>query len=145
MRFSFPLSYGLDSTLVEIDLALIPFVGGALSLYEQRYVWATDADYEAAYNAFAQLQEELMGKGIARLQMEIRAMRGVDDLTPGYNDPTVDPFTLSLGTIEDNKRAIEAVTAKSEEIRLLVAAMQTSEDIGEIKIAAQAIAALLAV
>lgn len=49
------------STLVEIPVALVPFVAGALRPLERRYLWASDADYERAYNALADLQRQLMG------------------------------------------------------------------------------------
>ena len=112
-------------------------MAGALEYLTQRYAWRTDVDYQLGYNAFVQLREELMGQGINRLILEIRALRGVDDATPGYDDPTTNPFEQSLGTIEDNKRAIETTNAKLEEIRLLVEAMQGALK----KIAARLIAA----
>jgi hypothetical protein len=143
-RFAFPSGYGADSILVEIDRALVPIVSGLLSAGEDSYIWLTPADYELGYNALAELQVELMGRSINRLILEIRAMRGVDDLAPGYNDPQADPFTLSLGTIEDNRRELQLANERLELIRLAVEAMSGAETLDEIRDSAATIALLLA-
>lgn len=143
-KYIFPARYGDDCTLVEIDVSLIPLVAGALKHFEQRATWQTESDYQAGYNAFAQLRIDLMGKCIEKLQMEIRALRGVDELVDAISDPDADPFYLPLGSIEENKRALEAVHSKLEAIRLLLEAMETAEDLEEIKQSAAQIAMLLA-
>lgn len=57
MQFVFPLDYGnRDCFLVAIDASIIPLVAGALQMYEERRNWHDDAEYERAYNAFAELQ-----------------------------------------------------------------------------------------
>lgn len=144
MIYTFPPNYGTDSILVEVDAALVPLVAGALRPFEQRYSWATDIDYEQGYNAFCKLQVEFMGAGIARLQMEIRAMRGVDELDPGYNDPTVDPFSLRMGHIEKVAVQLEGVNAKLQTIIDNMAQQQTPAELAEIVQELGTIAALLA-
>jgi hypothetical protein len=144
VRHAFPATYGENCVLVPIDAALVPLVGGALLHFQQRGYWKTDAEYELGYNAFAELQEELMGNCIKTLQMEIRAMRGVDDLTDAIFDPDTDPFFLSLGNLADSQRELERITAKLEEIRVLMEAMANAEDLEDIKASAAQIALLLA-
>lgn len=144
MKYVFPNGYGEDSTLIEIDMSLIPLVAGALKHFELRGYWQTEADYTQGYNAFAELQAEFMGRGIARLQMEIRALRGVDELDPNYNDPAADPFTLQMGTVEGVKVELEAANARLEAIKVAIEAMQSSTDLEEIQQGIAGIAALLA-
>lgn len=55
MSYSFPNGYNERCYLVAVDSALIPFLSGALHVYERREMWLTDADYEQAYNAIAEL------------------------------------------------------------------------------------------
>ena len=57
MRYTFPADYA-DRTcyLVPINASLIPFVAGALKIFEERRSWHDDAEYELAYNAFVELQ-----------------------------------------------------------------------------------------
>lgn len=144
MKYTFPTDYRDDPYLVEIDAALVPFVSGALMKFLIREVWATESDYELGYNAFCELLEDLMGKGIARLQMEIRAARGVDELDPNYNDPLADPFTLQMGHMEKLNTTILATNGILQEIKTLIEAMNNSEDLEEIKGHAAQIALLLA-
>jgi hypothetical protein len=144
VKLVFPNSYGTDSKLVEIDASIIPFVAGALENLTKEYAWSTEVDYELGYNAIAQLKEELMGRGIAKLQMEIRAARGVDELDPNYNDPEADPFTLQMGTLEGIKNQLETANAKLEAIELLIQNMSNAETLEDIKTSAAQIALLLA-
>lgn len=67
MKYVFPENYGNDCVLLPIDVSLIPLVSGALKPFEERYKWATELDYERGYNAFAQIQEELMGNCMRQL------------------------------------------------------------------------------
>lgn len=54
---SFPDEYDTAAARrVVINQALIPLVAGALAYLEKPESWLTDADYEAAYNAIAELQ-----------------------------------------------------------------------------------------
>ena len=85
-----------------------------------------------------------MGRCLEKLQMEIRAMRGVDELTDAVFDPEADPFYLPLGSLEENKRQLEAMTGKLEEIRLLMEQMQNAETLEEIRDHAAQVAMLLA-
>ena len=144
MKYAFPEGYGNDCILVEIDVALVPLVAGALRPFEQRYSWVSDADYEQGYNAFARLQADFMGKCLEKLQMEIRAMRGVDELVDAVFDPEADPFYLPLGSLEENKRQLETVNGKLEAIRLLVEGLQNAETLEDIQASAAQIAMLLA-
>jgi hypothetical protein len=143
VRHVFPAAYGADCVLVPIDAALVPLVGGAILHFQQRGYWKTETDYQQGYNAFAELQRELMGRCIETLQMEIRAMRGVDDLSDAIFDPDTNPFYLSLGTIADSQRELERITAKLEEIRVLMETMSNAETLDEIKASAAQIALLL--
>jgi hypothetical protein len=143
VKYTFPVTYGTDSTLIEIDEALIPLVAGALKHFELRGYWKTDADYEQGYNAFAELQAEFMGRGIERLQMEIRALRGVDELDANYNDPLADPFTLHMGSIEDVKTQLDTTIGKLEAIRLLIEGINGSTSVEDILTKVGQIAILL--
>lgn len=61
MPYSFPIGYReSECYLVPIRAALIPFVAGALRQFEAREAWATEADYEQAYNAFAEVEAAMM-------------------------------------------------------------------------------------
>jgi len=57
MKYTFPDNYA-ESTcyLIPINVALLPFVAGALKHFEERRSWHSDEEYERAYNAFAELQ-----------------------------------------------------------------------------------------
>jgi len=60
-RITFPADYAeRPCYLVAINASLIPYVAGALRFFEKRGTWSTDADYEAGYNAFAELQVCMM-------------------------------------------------------------------------------------
>lgn len=57
MRYTFPADYAeRPCYVVLINASLIPFVAGALKIFEERRSWHSDAEYEQAYNAFAELQ-----------------------------------------------------------------------------------------
>lgn len=144
MKHTFPATYGEDSKLVEIDVALIPYVAGALEYLTQRYAWATDIDYELGYNAFAQLKEELMGKGINRLIVEVRALRGGSFPAPNAYDPEADPTAVGLSTIGGVIVETAAVKDKAEEIRLLLELQNNAETLEEIRGYSAQIALLLA-
>ena len=144
MQYTFPSTYGEDCNLVQVDTSLVPLISAALNKFQTRHVWMSDADHEAGYNAFAKLQAELMGNCVKTLQMEIRALRGVDNLSDAVYDPAADPFALSLGNLADNQRELERITAKLEAIRLLLEAMQNAETLDAIKAGVAQIAVLLA-
>lgn len=57
MRLSFPPGYrSTPCYLVPIHAALLPFVAGSLRQFEAGAEWQTEADHEAAYNAFAEIE-----------------------------------------------------------------------------------------
>lgn len=61
MRYIFPTDYdGRKCYLVAINASMIPLVAGALKHFEERRSWHSDAEYEQAYNAFAELQACMM-------------------------------------------------------------------------------------
>jgi len=61
MKITFPADYEERSCyLVAINASLIPYVAGALRFFEKRGTWASDADYESGYNAFAEIQRCMM-------------------------------------------------------------------------------------
>lgn len=56
MKYEFPAEqYQQHIRLVPIDVALIPFISGALNQFFVQTTWKTREDYELGYNAFAQL------------------------------------------------------------------------------------------
>lgn len=59
MGYTFPSTYGERCYLVPIDVALIPFVSGAIRKFEERRLWQSESDWEEAYPAFAALQEAM--------------------------------------------------------------------------------------
>lgn len=67
MQYVFPTTYGERCYLVPIDASLVPYISAALNKFQTRYVWASDEDYEAGYNAFAQLQSILVNNCLTEL------------------------------------------------------------------------------
>lgn len=68
MKYVFPENYDTaECVLVPINTSLIPFVAGALKIFEQRRTWQTETDYERGYNAFVELQIAMAGKCIQAL------------------------------------------------------------------------------
>lgn len=67
-KYTFPFAtYGQNEILVPIDAAMVPIVSGALEKYLTRYVWQTDEDYEAGYNAIAKVMAAMSGNTLAEL------------------------------------------------------------------------------
>lgn len=57
MRYTFPTDYAERKCyLVPINASLIPFVAGALKLFEERRSWHSDEEHEQAFNAFLELE-----------------------------------------------------------------------------------------
>ena len=56
MKRAFPNNYGIEETLVPIDLTMIPIICGALEPLEREYNWLTREDYERGYNAIAKVK-----------------------------------------------------------------------------------------
>lgn len=96
MRIPFPTGTNQSCVLVPIDAALIPLVSGALKIYEQRATWSTDADYEAGYNAFAQLQADLVNNCLQNLvEGQERLYRLLDTALNGTAYSVTTPATAS--------------------------------------------------
>lgn len=67
-RYTFPVDYDTaDCVLIEINKTLVPFVAGALRVFEHRFMWATPDDYRKAYNAFVELQAHMANNCLERL------------------------------------------------------------------------------
>lgn len=96
MPFSFPIGYRETTCyLVPVRAALIPFLAGALRIYEAREAWQTEADYNAAYNAFAELEASLMKNCIDELVESNRQIyRLVDSAFYGRTYTVVDSDPL---------------------------------------------------
>lgn len=56
-----------DCVLVPMRRGLVPFVAGALRMYEAKSYWATRDDYERAYNAFVELQMAMLNNCLTQL------------------------------------------------------------------------------
>lgn len=68
MKYTFPENYdSADCVLVPINVSLIPFIAGALKIYEYRRTWKTEIDYERGYNAFVKVQIDMTGRCIQEL------------------------------------------------------------------------------
>lgn len=87
-----------DCVLVPINKALIPYVAGALKMYERRGWWATDQDWEYAYNAFAALEIAMAGNCVTDLiESNNRIYRLLDTIFNGAqyaafgNPPVISP------------------------------------------------------
>ena len=137
-RYLFPGTYDdADCVLITINKSLIPFVAGALRIYEQRFVWESEDDFQRAYNAFVALEAQMSNNCFERLILEIRALRGGSFPAENWRDPTADPAAIGLSTIggaivetanvadkltlanqklDDIKAAIEANNADAEDI-----------------------------
>lgn len=98
MQISFPTDYAeRPCYLVAINASLIPYVAGALRFFEKRGTWLTDADYEAGYNAFAELQVCMMKLCVDRLiESNDRLYRMLDTAIYGktYEVITTDPLVV---------------------------------------------------
>ncbi len=123
MKYVFPTNYGEDCILLPIDTALIPLVSGAILHFQKRGYWITESDYEAAYNAFAELQADMSGRCIDRLIVEIRALRGGSLPAENWRDPNADPALIGLSTLGDGILETSYVNEK------LVIANQKLDDI----------------
>jgi hypothetical protein len=99
VQYTFPTTYGQCCYLIPIDAALIPLVSAALDKFQIRHVWASAADYEAGYNAFAELQADMSGRCIEQLIVEIRALRGGSAPALNWRDPDADPANIGLSTL----------------------------------------------
>lgn len=107
MPYSFPIGYN-DSAcyLVPIRADLVPFVAGALRQLEAREMWLTEADYEAAYNAVAEIEAAMMNNCIADLVDELRAARGIK---PDF--VAVDPLLRTTDMYHNLGEVMMSITA----------------------------------
>ena len=117
MSYVFPDDYDTSRCyLVAINAALVPLVAGALELFQQRYAWQTDEDYERGYNAFAALRACMMRTCIDDLiESNDRLYRMLDTAIFGrqYSVISTDPLEVSPAiapthdlVIEDNASAL---------------------------------------
>jgi len=111
MKYTFPTDYDERSCyLVAINASLIPMVAGALRFYEKRGVWATNADYELGYNAFAALQACFMKCCIDDLiesQDRIYRMLGTAIYGTEYSVISDDPLVVTPAIEPTHVLAIE--------------------------------------
>jgi hypothetical protein len=107
MRYTFPADYAeRPCYLVPINASLIPFVAGALKIFEERRSWHTDDEYEQAYNAFLELEICMTRLCLDELlESNDRLYRMIDTAIYGriYSIVTSDPLVV--------EPAIEAVHA----------------------------------
>jgi hypothetical protein len=107
VKYAFPAGYGQDCVLVPIDAALVPLVAGAIVHFQLRGYWKTDVDYEAGYNAFAELQADMSGRCITDLvegqnriyRLLDTALNGVVYTASGDVPPVVTP---AIPTVPDS-------------------------------------------
>jgi hypothetical protein len=137
LKYSFPSDYGVNSELIEIDTALIPLVSGALLHFQLSGYWKTIEDAEAGYNAFAQLQSNLMAKAVDRLILEIRALRGGDIITDDVLDTSFSPFDIPIETIASIKNNIDATNQRLDAVEATLHELKTAieasnTDVGDI-------------
>lgn len=78
MPYSFPIGFAESGcVLVPVRTALLPYVAGALRQLEAREFWESEADYQAAYNAVAEIEASMLNSCMTDLIDELRAARGV--------------------------------------------------------------------
>lgn len=83
--------------LVPIPAALIPLVAGALKHFEDRRSWNSDEEYERAYNAFAEVQANMLSLCVAQLiESNDRLYRLLNTALFGqaYTIETADPLLV---------------------------------------------------
>lgn len=132
------------TALVLVDASFVPTMLRDLEARKLAYFYPDEASHAVGYDTVCKAQEALLMDVSERIIMEVRATRGIDDTHPEIFDPASDPFTLSLGTIMDNQRAVDLATAKLEEIRALIAAQESPAELADILDQLGIIAALLA-
>lgn len=127
MSYVFPDDFDTSRCyLVAINAALIPLVSGALELFQQRYAWQTDEDYERGYNAFAALRACLMRTCIDDLiESNDRLYRMLDTAIFGrqYAVVSSDPLEVSPAIAPVHQLDIEdpdSVLGRMEDFRQLL-------------------------
>lgn len=130
--------------LVAVPAEYVPHTLARLELFKNRSQWVSEDDFSRGLQGVNQMQWGLLMDIGTQLILEIRALRGIDELDPNYKDPEADPFTLRMGHIEKVAVELEGVNAKLEAIRLLVEGIQSAETLEDIKQSAAQIALLLA-
>jgi hypothetical protein len=112
---------------VAINASLIPLVAGALKHFEERRSWHDDAEYELAYNAFADLQRCFMKCCIDDLlASNDRLYRLIDTAIFGteYSVISADPVLVVEPAIEPtHSLAIErdeSILGRMEDMRQLL-------------------------
>lgn len=130
--------------LADIDVRSVPVLLSSLETRRARSFWASEDDYVRGNDIITDTEVRLLMDATTRLIREIRATRGVDNLEPGYDNPDTDPFTLSMGTIEDVERRLETANEHLAAIRTALETQQSPEELAEIVQQLGTIAALLA-
>jgi hypothetical protein len=123
VKYAFPTTYGERCILLPIDSSLVPLISGALKLFEQRGYWIADEDYEAGYNAFAELQALMSNNCLRELVESNRqiyrlldtALNGVAYSASGDEPPVISPAipaapaAPALPPMRDNLEAIRVL------------------------------------
>lgn len=104
LRLTFPDNWrDSNCILVPMHAALVPYVSGALKAYEERFIWSSQADYEQAYNAIAELRAAMQGNDCLKelIESNNRLYRLLDTALNGTNynvqillpdgEPTINP------------------------------------------------------
>lgn len=132
------------SVLVQVDASLATILVAELEPRKARSFYDNDADWLDGYEALCRQQRDLLMDVYPALVKEIRALRGIDELDPGYDDPEVDPFTLRMGHIEKVAVLAEGTNALLTDILAKLEEENSPEELGEIVETLSTIAALLA-
>ncbi len=109
MRYTFPTDYAERKCyMVPINASLIPFVAGALKIFEERRSWHDDAEYELAYNAFVELEicmtrlcvDDLIESNDRLYRMLDTAIFGTSYEVTGDDPLTVEPIIFPTHTLD---------------------------------------------
>lgn len=90
-----------NTTLSVIVSDYIPTTLSALETRSSRSFWITDEDFARAYNEIKRQQWELLMDATDRIINEIRAIRQGDNTPENFQDPTLNPYSLGLTSLED--------------------------------------------
>lgn len=139
-----PIAPWTGSTLVVSDATIAPILVRDLEPRKARTFFPDALAFAVGYDSLCKQQERLLMDIGTQLIREIRATRGIDELDPGYDDPTVDPFTLRMGHIEKVAVLLEGVDAKLQQIVEQLSNQESPEELAQIVQELVTIAAALA-
>lgn len=120
------------SVLVQADASFVPVMIAELEPRKAAHFYPTNELHRVGYDAVCKTQEALLMDVYTGLVREIRALRGVDELDAGYDDPATDPFSLRMGHIEKVAVELEGSRALLQEIRDQLANQQSPEELADI-------------